>query len=269
MTDRETCSQWRPLLDAFADGELDAAHALGCEEHFEACAACASMLRSIRATRAALAAPGLRHAAPVSLRARIEAALAAERSGSTAGRRRSPPAAGTWRAGLGRWSLASSAGLLAASLLVMTLTWRAVPGLEAGLVESHVRSLQVSHLTDVATSDQHTVKPWFNGKVDFAPPVVDLSGQGFPLAGGRLDYVAGRPVAALVYRRNGHLINLFIWPASDAQRRTVHRDGYNLLGWAHAGLAFWAVSDLGANELSRFRQAFEETDPDNPKPPPR
>ena len=258
MTERDVCSQWEPLLDAFSDGELDAAHALACEQHVEACPACGQKLQAIHATRAALGTPGLRHAAPPSLRIQVETALAAERSGASREGRSYTPKWGSRFARLGRWSIAPSAGLLAASLVVMALTWHAGPGVEAELVESHIRSLQVSHLTDVATSDQHTVKPWFNGKVDFAPPIVDLSGGGFPLAGGRLDYVAGRPVAALVYRRNSHVINLFVWPASKAEIRSVIFDGYNVMGWRQGDLEFWAVSDLNLVELSQFRGEFQE-----------
>jgi anti-sigma factor RsiW len=129
------------------------------------------------------------------------------------------------------------------------------------VVASHVRSLLVDHLTDVATSDQHTVKPWFNGKIDFAPPVVDLAREGFPLAGGRVDYIGGRVVAALVYKRQSHVINLFVWPASSdgataTVRTTASRDGYNLENWRVGGLNFWAVSDGNADDLARFRDAF-------------
>lgn len=263
MSDPHACGHWEPLLDAFSDGELDAAHALACEEHVQSCAACAARLQAIQTTRGRLSAPGLRYATPPALRARIGAALAAERAGSGRPARAGGRDRAGWIGWLGRWSIVPSAALLAASLVVMTVAtpWRGAPGLEASLVENHVRSLQVSHLTDVATSDQHTVKPWFNGKVDFAPPVVDLAARGFPLAGGRLDYVAGRPVAALVYRRSGHVINLFVWPAGEPESRAFHHDGYNLMAWRQGGLQLWAVSDLNAVELKEFQEDFLESAP--------
>ena len=160
-----------------------------------------------------------------------------------------------------RWLFVPSLAALAASLFLVIgpMSDRSSVGDE--VVASHVRSLLVDHLTDVATSDQHTVKPWFNGKIDFAPPVVDLAREGFPLEGGRVDYIGGRVVAALVYRRQSHVINLFVGPASpDATAATVKttasRDGYNIENWRAGGLNFWAVSDVSADDLARFRDAF-------------
>ncbi len=123
------------------------------------------------------------------------------------------------------------------------------------VISGHVRALMANHLTDIASSDRHTVKPWFNGKIDFSPPVVDLAAQGFPLVGGRLDYVSNRAAAALVYRHDRHLINLFIWPApvkefSDA--KALERNGYNIIYWATAGMEYWAVSDLNSTDLKNF-----------------
>ncbi|MBS0324569.1 MAG: anti-sigma factor [Proteobacteria bacterium] len=125
--------------------------------------------------------------------------------------------------------------------------------LEAELVDSHVRALMVSHLTDVASTDQHTVKPWFQGRVDYSPPVKDLAAEGYPLIGGRLDYIEGRAVAALIYRRHGHFINLFVWPGPPVgTRETSSRQGYNVMRWASGGMTYAAVSDLNDQELGVF-----------------
>ena len=128
------------------------------------------------------------------------------------------------------------------------------------IVSGHVRSLMASHLTDVASSDQHTVKPWLDTKLDFAPPVFDLINDGFPLVGGRLDYVENRPVAALVYQRRKHFINLFIWRAESVMTvadKTISRQGYQLVHWTDSDFTYWAASDISETELQTFRQLFE------------
>ncbi len=128
--------------------------------------------------------------------------------------------------------------------------------LQDEIMASHVRSMMADRLTEVLTSDQHTVKPWFNGKIDFSPPVSDLAKDGFPLVGGRVDYSGGRTVATLVYRRHGHVINLFVWPAASAGQTTTEHDGYNMVQWSEGGLTFWAISDVAAGDLADFESLF-------------
>jgi anti-sigma factor RsiW len=126
------------------------------------------------------------------------------------------------------------------------------------LVSSHVRSLQPGHLTDVQTTNQHIVKPWFNGRIDFSPPVPELADQGFPLAGGRLDSIDGKTVAAIVYHRRLHTVNLFVWPARDAAGRSFVKDGFSVKEWSRNGLRYAAVSDISPTELQQFHKLFEQ-----------
>ena len=241
------CADKEALLSALVDGELDAANAQQLEAHLRTCPRCAEVLADLQALRVRLREDDLRYRAPGALRAKIGATLDAE----AAPRRR-----------IARgpiWALGGAAAGAAASFAVM-LSTAAAPALETQLVENHVRSTLASHLVDVAASDRHVVKPWFNGRIDFAPPVPDLADAGYPLAGGRLDYVQGRVVAAVVYRRNRHVINLFAWPAD--RRPTLPRpgsehDGYAMVNWRDQGLQFWAVSDIDPADLRAFRRAYE------------
>ena len=269
------CPDRETLLQALLDGELDAANALAAEEHLRNCPGCSSYYQTLQALRTRMAEADLAEPAPPGLRSKIEAMIDAE-SRPAAARRRAwwarpvaPARAGAgwtasaapagWTASAAGWSTAGLMTAVAASLMVAQ--WAGPPSatLQDQLVAGHVRSLEASHLIDVATSDRHVVKPWFNGKITFAPPVVDLADQGFPLVGGRLDYAGNQEVAALVYRRHAHVINLFIMPARANPLGWLKHSAptsYSVVHWTHGGLDFWAVSDVDAGQLDAFHQAF-------------
>ncbi len=241
------------LLNGYVDGELDLVHSLEIEEHLQGCVTCSRQYDELLALRAAAREASLFYAAPAGLDGRIHASL---KKLDTASR---PRPSSAWR-----W-LAPAAGLLAVLLLAVVVYGlsRARSSQEALLAQdvetAHVRSLMADHLTDVTSSDQHTVKPWFDGKLDFSPPVVDLSAQGFPLIGGRLDYLDGHSAAALVYRRNKHYINLFIWPTKENEQglQASSDNGYNLIHWNQAGMSYWAISDVEAGQLQTFVQLIQ------------
>jgi anti-sigma factor RsiW len=240
------CPDKELLLHALVDGELDAGNVLALEAHVAGCAACAAELVGIREVKARLAAERAGYEAPASLRARLDAALAEAEA--------PPPARSRLR--IETWVMSGAISALAASLALFAF----IPTgdtLESQLVDAQARSLDATHLVDVETSDRHTVKPWFNGKIDFAPPVVDLAPQGYPLVGGRLDRISGKRAAALVFRRRAHVINLFIWPGEASAGATLeHKNGYSLVRWGAGGLVFWAVSDVDSADLQGFQKAF-------------
>lgn len=207
-----------------------------------------------------------RHPAPPDLAARIGRRIDAATvpSRSTTGAR---TMGSRWNRWLHAASLFGAGAATAAAVAIFAISVFVSPRQDAlvdELTASHVRSLMASHLDDVASSDRHTVRPWFAGKLDFSPPVVDLAAQGFPLTGGRLDYVAGRPVAALVYKPGLHVINLFVWPAQDgksADPQVFERQGFSLVHWTQAGMQAWAVSDMNSAELKSFADLVRQRMP--------
>ena len=237
------CAETKLLLHPYIDGELDLVRSLDVEKHIQACAGCLAENQSLRSLRSALRSSALTYSAPQSLRNSVrEMALPPKPKTN------SPRVPWLWQ----WWSFGATA--LAALLLIMRPAGNGNGDqLADEMVSNHVRSLMASHLTDVVSSDQHTVKPWFNGKLDFAPSVKDFAAQGFPLVGGRLDYLNGREVAALVYQRNKHIINVFVWPASQGKESASESlRGYNLANRDVNGLHYALVSDLNATELGQL-----------------
>jgi anti-sigma factor RsiW len=236
------------LLHALVDSELDAGHAREVEGHVASCERCAAQLRDYRGMHEALSAPGTRYRAPESLRQRIEGAL------PTTNERQSRAVVPGRRLlkGFAMGSAMSTA--LAACLVLFVVHTQEDQRIVGDVVSAHLRSLQGNHLIDVQSTDQHTVKPWFNGRLDVAPPVIDLTSQGFTLIGGRLDYIDGRPVAAIVYKRRLHVINLFVSQSAGSESRATMEklQGFAVWSWAWSDLNFRAVSDINPVELQEF-----------------
>ena len=245
---------YTPLLHAYLDSELDLVRSLELEEHMKSCPDCAQEIWTQQTLRQGLRSGSLYHRAPAGLEARIRASLPLENKVIEMPRRNF-------------WNWVAVA---AAIVVALVLTWRMLPSflgrsqtdlLAQEVVSSHIRSLQPGHLMDVESTDQHTVKPWFNGKLDFSPPVKDFAEDGFPLKGGRLDYIDHRPAAALVYQRQKHFINVYVWPESEARDRPARLEsaqGYNIAFWERGGMYFCAVSDLNTGELQQFAQLLQQ-----------
>jgi anti-sigma factor (TIGR02949 family) len=249
-----SCKLTQRFVPGYLDGELDLSRTIEMETHLQVCGECMRELERQQALRAALQRGSLAYAAPEGLRERIQSSL---RTSAPTEVRES---ASAWRPLLLlRW-----AGAFAVLALCAVTAWQLLPGLRgptsdqrlaAEILTSHVRSLEASHLMDVASTDQHTVKPWFDGKLDFSPPVEDLASDDFPLVGGRLDYLEGRQVAALVYQRRKHFINVFVWPdaaGSSSTQTIAPQQGYNMMRWSRGGFQFWAASDVSAQDLAEF-----------------
>jgi len=249
-----SCDETHDLIHGYLDSELDLVKSMEVEKHLQHCDACTQRHQAIRSVQSAAGHSGVRFDPPADLEKRLRSALRRENESE----RKSFVTRWRWLVAL--TSLVALIGLVWGIATVFTR--RSESDLLAQeIVSSHVRSLMADHLTDVPSSDQHTVKPWFNGKLDFSPPVKDLSREGFSLNGGRLDYIGHRPVAALVYQRHQHSINVFIWPSTDA--RTMDESassshGYNVIRWSNGGMAYWAVSDLNLDELRQFVRLLQE-----------
>jgi anti-sigma factor RsiW len=243
------------LLHAALDGELDTVETMRFEAHLADCADCAGEFARLTALKSAIRDHATRHAAPDALRAALTQSLMPAEPKIVAFPAARPR---NWlRAATGGFAVGAA---MAAGLAVMIDNRAADDELADSVVAAHIRALQPGHLTDVQVSDQHQVKPWFDGRIDFAPPVKELSDQGFDLVGGRLDYFAGRNAAVVVYRRRLHLIDLFVTRASGVGAR-VHAaatpSGYNVESWSDGGLDYWAVSDLNKDELGDFVSAWK------------
>jgi anti-sigma factor RsiW len=269
------CEEAKKLIDGYLDGELDPITSQAIEQHLHECHNCDQAYKTHGSLIGAIGNATPYYKAPAGLHDRIQSSLRKEiaehpvrngvRGAQVIFRKGQPEARSIlWEA---PWNWL---GLAAAIVLAAITVFNLVPGVQkrgadqflaTQLIASHARSLMANHLTDVASSDQHTVKPWLDAKLDFAPAVVDLSQKGFPLIGGRLDYLDNRAVAALVYQRRQHFINLFVWPArpdAAGSTKTIARQGYQLLHWVDSDLNYWAVSDINEKELQEFKQLFEE-----------
>ena len=268
------CEEAIKLMDGYLDGELDPITSQAIERHLRDCGKCEQAYKTHGSLIRAIGNATPYFKAPAGLRERIQYSLREEiaeqpvrngvRGSQVLFRRRQPELRTILWGRSWNWLALAAAVLLAAIIGWILFPRLQQPGadqfLATELIASHVRSLMANHLTDVASSDQHTVKPWLDTKLDFAPPVVDLSSEGFPLIGGRLDYLDNRPAAVLIYQRRKHFINLFVWPAeSNATRPTmsISRQGYQLLHWVDSDFNYWAVSDVSANDLQTLKQQFE------------
>lgn len=246
------CDEVRPRLDAYVDGELAEAEQALLRDHLADCPKCGPEAAALERLRDGIRQSTPTYRAPEALRSRIRFALRQE----AATRARAARPAPGWLAYAASIILAVAVGSGGTLLITGERQEDAVAN---ELIDSHLRSLLGNHLTDVASSDQHTVKPWFAGRSELSPPAVDLAPEGFPLVGGRLDLIAGKPVPALVYRRREHVINVFVLPASRGDlSKTLTRRGYSLRHWDEGDLGFWAVSDAAPSELAEFERVFRE-----------
>lgn len=261
-----SCELTHSVLHGYLDGELDAARAAEFEQHLLSCPQCVAELEAQENLRATIQRAGLRERAPEKIRRNLQTAISGTSAVNTTGEpvktvtpiRAKPSIRPTW------WLT-----LAAAAVFVIVLGSRLLPNLTQGrggdemtaaIVDAHLRSLQPGHLEDVISTDQHTVKPWFDGRIDFAPPVNDFVSNGFPLQGGRLDVVHGKTVAVLVYGRRKHIINVFIWPTNeqDTAPQQGSQLGYNWIDWRKSGMELVAISDVSAPDLGALQKLIAQ-----------
>jgi anti-sigma factor RsiW len=257
------CTEANDLKNAYVDGELDAMHCMELEEHLKSCTNCTRAKSNLENLRSSIRLDEQYFRAPTRLQRQIRSALRFDEEPAA-------PAASWLQQFWFKFAAVSLVTALLAWVVALQLNVRSsTDRLTQEVASAHYRSLMADHLTDVLSSDKHTVKPWFAGRVDFGVTVVDLVDHDFPLIGGRLDYLQDRSVAALVYGRQKHRINLFTWPAPNNTPETIKvtsYHGFNLVRWRAAGMNFWAVSDLNRGELSDFAQLISEQTPAAPKP---
>jgi anti-sigma factor RsiW len=256
-----TCQESARLLPGYFDSELDLVHTLEIEDHLRTCAACTNALEADRTLRTTIARSNLRFSAPPNVVRNLRAAIATS----------FPQEKSTRQHSMWNWAFAATAATL---VFCAVLTWKLLPtntannsaSISEEAIADHIRALMPGHLSDVESTDQHTVKPWFDGKLDFAPPVENFTAQGFPLIGGRLDYLDHHPAAALVYQRRKHFISVFLLPATGepdrAESKTTER-GYNVISWTRGAMNYWLVSDLNPAELEELAKLLrgEQTAP--------
>jgi anti-sigma factor RsiW len=248
------CDDVQDLIDGYVDGELDLVRSLEIEQHLQKCVICMQEYKNRQILHSAISNGNFYYRTPASLQKRIQSSM-----------KSSPPPLHS----IVRRTLIAAAALT----LLLIVAWNVVRfvmpasttnSLTQEVLASHIRSLMPGHLVDVSSSNQHTVKPWFNGKLDFSPPVVDLAQQGYPLIGGRLDYVGNKAVAVLVYRHGGHVINLFVWPEGQNEGQgttSITQQGYHILSWNRSGMSYWVVSDLEEAQLQEFVRLVQQNTP--------
>ncbi|HEV8217668.1 MAG TPA: anti-sigma factor [Gemmatimonadaceae bacterium] len=250
------CTECTELLSAYMDDELMREEQQAVREHLATCADCAREEQALALTSRRIKESFMRHSTPDVLKARIRNALAQDDAFTP------PPAQASPRV-WPRWPTLAAAGLIvaiASSTLTATLMRQSAARntLAGAIADSHIRSLMPGHLTDVVSTNQHQVKPWFNGRVDLSPAVPNLDSAGFPLAGGRVDYVDGHAVAVVTYTRRQHVINVYARPTDErSSSANESRNGFHMIEWQSGGLDYWAVSDLNSAELAQFIALFK------------